>query len=379
MAKSFTQNIPLVEQGWVISPSRETPWTNANGVCHDSMIPLGRDSQGRLWALFGHTRAGGVTLWSGASIDDLHKIGHVRFNFELGEAGFAFNGISYPEGVRSRGGLWAMGLWIDTSDDTFYCYIHNETGWGAGATSYTAHGYQEGEPDFRHLGLMISHDYGRSWDFGGWIISSPEPCWTTAFQVEGMSGGQDPDKFCLGAGDMTLFVNDQDKHLYIYFTKSCAGVGTNIYAARAPMSSNGLPGSWRKYYNGSFSEPGNLGQESPVCLDACEPCVVYSTYLNQYLLSSYNGKLWRSGQGACQIAFSQDPVHFSYPIPLAPARQDLSYPYWTMCNSNTTGNLTVVAQTFRLIFEGNGTDLHQVDVTIPEPDSTTNLRRRDVK
>ncbi|MHB9033502.1 MAG: hypothetical protein ACYC6L_10680 [Anaerolineae bacterium] len=354
----------LAQQGWQISPSRDTRWTNANGVCHDSMIAMGRDRSWRLWALFGHTRVGGITLWNGTSVDDLAKLGHVRFNFELGEAGFAFDGVPYPDGVSSRGGLWCMGLWIDHKDDTFYCYIHNETGWGAGATSYTARGYQEGEPDFRHLGVIVSHDYGKSWDFGGWIISSPEPSWTTAFQLEGMTGGQDPDKFSLGAGDMTLFVNDEDQHLYIYFTKGGAN-GTHVYCAKAPMASNGLPGSWLKYYNGSFSEPGNLGQETPVCRNACEPCVVYSTHLKQYLLSSYNGKLWHSGQGACQIAFSSDPVHFGEPIPLDPNRKDLSYPYFTMCNANTSGNLTVVGQTYRLIYEGNGTDLHQVDVTVP--------------
>lgn len=361
----MTEQLSLAEQGWIVSPSRPTAFINANGVCQDSMIPLGRDSRGRLWSLLGHSGVGGITLWQGNSVDDLQKIGPIRYNFNLGEAGYAFNGIAYPEGVRSRGGVWAMGLWIDHKDDTFYCYIHNETGWGAGATSYTAFGYQEGEPDFRHLGLMVSRDYGRSWDFAGWIVTSPEPCWTTAFQPEGMTGGQDPDMRCLGAGDMTLFVNEQDEHLYIYFTKTCLGSGSAIYCARAPLASNGVPGAWVKYYNGAFSEPGNMGQESPVCLNACEPCVIYSTHLQQYLLSSYHRTLWRSGQGACQIAFSPDTVHFGAPVPLDPTRKDLSQPYWTMCNPSASGSLHVVGNSFRLLFEGNGTDVYQADVIIP--------------
>lgn len=354
----------LAQQGWIISPTQPTQYINANGVCQDGMLPFARDAQGRLWTLLGHSRAGGITLWSGTTVDDMVKLGIIKYNFELGEAGIAFNGIPYPDGVRSRGGVWACGLWIDVSDDTFYCYVHNETGWGAGATSYTAYGYQEGEPDFRHIGLMTSHDYGQSWDFVGWIITSHEPCWTTAFQPDGVTGGQDPEAFSLGAGDLTLYVNHDDGYLYIYYTQGIPKVGSMIYAARAAIASNGLPGNWLKYYEGSFGEPGNMGRETPVCRNACEPCVIYSTYLKQYLLSSYNGKLWHSGQGACQIAFSPDPVHFGDSIPLDPTRHDLSRPYWTMCNINAQGTATVVGRTFRLFFEGNGTDVKKVDVTI---------------
>ena len=213
--------------------------------------------------------------------------------------------------------------------------------------------------------MIISHDYGRTWDFGGWIISSPEPCWTTAFHPEeNLTGGQDPNAFTLGAGDMTLYVDDKEDFLYIYYTKSGHG-GSHIYAARAPKASNGVSGSWTKFYNGAFSEPGNLGQETPVCRNACEPCVVYSEYLNKYLLSSYNGPLWRAGKGSLQIAFSDDPVSFGESTPFNPERTDMSFPYWTMCNPSDTGNLTTVGRTFRLIFESNGTDLYQAEVTTP--------------
>ncbi|MHB9033501.1 MAG: hypothetical protein ACYC6L_10675 [Anaerolineae bacterium] len=361
----MTETRSLAEQGWVISNAVPTQYNNANGVSQDSMLPFARDSRERLWTILGHSRVGGLTLWRGTTVEDMEKVGPLKYNFEFGEAGYAFNGIPYPDGVASRGGVWACGLWIDPSDDTFYCYVHNETGWGAGATSYTAHGFQEGEPDFRHIGLMISHDYGRTWDFDGWIITSHEPCWTTEFQPEGVTGGQNPGAFILCAGDLTLFVNREDGFLYIYYSQGGPGFESMVYAARAPIASNGRPGSWVKFYNESFSEPGNMGRETPVCgRQACEPCVVYSTYLKQFMLASYNDKLWHEGQGACQIAFSPDNVHFGDPIPLDPTRKDLSRPYWTMCNTLTKGTPAVVGQTFRLLYQNASFDVDKVDVTI---------------
>lgn len=133
-----------------LSSVHETNLTNQNGVYQDSLLTYAADRSGRFWALLGHTNLGGISVWSGSSLLDLKKEYDAQYCFALGEAGQAFSGIPYPDGPLSRGQIWPCGLWINKETNRFYCLIHNETGWGAGKTSYTARAQEEGEPDFRH-------------------------------------------------------------------------------------------------------------------------------------------------------------------------------------------------------------------------------------
>ena len=139
---------------YIISSVQETNLTNKNGVYQDSLIAYDRDASGRIWAILGHTNLGGISVWSGESLCRLQKKYPAEFLFSLGEAGAAFNASTYPDGPLSRGQIWPCGLWIHPDTNRFYCFIHNETGWGAGTSSYTATGFAEGEPDFRHIGMM---------------------------------------------------------------------------------------------------------------------------------------------------------------------------------------------------------------------------------
>jgi len=109
------------------------------------------------------------------------------------------------------------GQWVDPQDGKFYAYFHNETGWGADETSYNAYAHKEGEPDFRHIGLMASSDQGRTWDFKGWIITSHRPSWTNRYKPDGVGDGQHSDIVFLGAADHSLFVNSLDGFMYIFY------------------------------------------------------------------------------------------------------------------------------------------------------------------
>lgn len=359
----------LVSQGWKITESSLSQFTNHNGVFQDGVLAFCRDCDGALWLLAGHTNLGGISLWKGSSVDDLVKQCGITYNFEMGRAGEAFQGISYPDGPLSRGQIWPNGLWIDQDDGKFYCFIHNETGWGAMDTSYTVNGQQEGEPDFRHIGLMTSGDQGRSWDFEGWVLTSHEPCWTAQYRPEGMAGGQEMKSVNLGAGDFSLLVNDRDGYFYIFYTQMLWDAANNqnsdfLYAARAPINSKGLPGHWHKYYEGAYTEPGNLGKETSIVEKGNIPCVSYNTYLHKYMMTSYRRDYWISGKGACQVSFSDDLHSWTIPIPLDPDREDLSKPYFTICNADISGLHNVTGQQFRLFIESNGTDVYKVDITI---------------
>ena len=198
---------------YIISSVQETNLTNKNGVYQDSLIAYDRDASGRIWAILGHTNLGGISVWSGESLCRLQKKYPAEFLFSLGEAGAAFNASTYPDGPLSRGQIWPCGLWIHPDTNRFYCFIHNETGWGAGTSSYTATGFAEGEPDFRHIGMMYSDDNGKTWIFSGWILTAQEPCWTEQFRAGMNTPGQMGGELCLGCGDFSIYAERQSRQL----------------------------------------------------------------------------------------------------------------------------------------------------------------------
>jgi hypothetical protein len=356
---------------WQVSKSSMSQFTNANGVYQDSVLALFRDPKGSLWALAGHSHLGGISVWRGTTIDNLRKLYYIKYNFFLGKAGKAFNAIRYPDGPQSRGDVWPMGLWIDPQDGRFYCPVHNETiSYPYQTTNYTVYGQGEAGPPFRHLGLMVSNDQGRNWDFKGWIITSHEPCWTSSYRPDGLKNGQDSNVVFLGAGDSSLFVNSQDRYMYIFYTQMSWSMKTKetlmdyIHVARASVDSKGMPGTWKKYFEGSFSEPGNMGKESAVLEDGAEPCVAYDTYLKKYIMTTYRRSYADAKRGACQVSVSSDLVHWAKPEPLALDRNDLSMPYFTIFNTNPLQPHNVIGQVFGMFAGSNGTDVRKVTVTI---------------
>jgi hypothetical protein len=73
-------------------------------------------------------------------------------------------------------------------------------------------------------------------------------------------------------------------YLYMYFLSNHQP-SWQIYLARSLISDRGLPGTWHKYYNGSFTEPGLGGEASPVAswTDLATSWVSYNSYLNSYV------------------------------------------------------------------------------------------------
>jgi hypothetical protein len=353
-----------IDQGWTVSERRITPFINANGVWQDGGLAFRRDPDGVIHALLGHTNKGGVTLWRGKSVDAMEMVGPATWNFRLGNAGEAFNGTRYPSGPWSRGQLWPMGLWIDRNTGRFYSWIHNETGWGAGDTAYTVHRQEKGEPDYRHVGLISSGDRGLSWDFEGWVISDEYVSWSEEYRPDGIQdGGQKLDDICLGAGDFSVFANERDGHFYLFYSQLCSSFvegkqpsrPSAVCVARAPLSSNGMPGAWMKYHEGSFSQPGHMGKATPIW-NGLWPTVTWNTHLNKYLIT---------GQARHIIAaVSDDLVNWSETRWIAYAREELHNPYYTQIDPTGGADLQVTGKTFRVYTETNGTDVYEFDVTI---------------
>lgn len=75
-------------------------------------------------------------------------------------------------------------------------------------------------------------------------------------------------------------------YLYMYFI---ASRDWQVRVARSHVSQGGRPGTWYKYHNGSFSEPGIGGESSPIDPSGAltRSWVSYNSYLGSYLGFSY--------------------------------------------------------------------------------------------
>lgn len=341
-----------------------TRFINSNGVYQDGQLAFAQDADGSFWGILGHTNLGGITRWHGPNLDEMECLGPIQTTFELGEAGVAFDGTRYADGPLSRGQFWPFGLWIDPENGDFYLYIHNETGWSAGESAYTALAKTSGEPDFRHIGLIRSHDQGATWDFVDWIITAHEPCWTENYRPEDMGPGQNGDFYCLGAGDFCMFEHPSDGYMYLFYTLSWQdrlhpeNSRNEICAARSPVAARGRRDTWKKLYNGAFIEPGHCGKETPTILGGLLPCVRWSRAVNRFIMTTYNPDAWRKGECTLQMSFSEDLIEWTAPRILFENRRDLSYPYYTLIPRDESGTA------YRLYMESNGTDIHLSELTI---------------
>lgn len=123
--------------------------------------------------------------------------------------------------------------------------------------------------------------------------------WYTAF-TESFDGGKTwqkpnwPNNIVLSADSQYASIPKKDhfsgaKVLQIgdYFYMLSLGTDWNWYLARSKVSGMGKPGTWYKYYNGNFSEPGIRGHATPI--QNADDSFTYNSYLNEYLTVSLKG------------------------------------------------------------------------------------------
>jgi hypothetical protein len=146
-------------------------------------------------------------------------------------------------------------------------------------------------PFFAEVGLARSTNGGVSWTNEGAIISGSDskPDVNPTTDVNGT-----PEPSAIIASNY-IYV------FYPFFPTSTNGHSPGppaIQVARAPVSSDGAPTNWFKYYSNSFGlQPGLGGFGSQIVPTVCacssprQPWVAYSTYLNAYVMVyvSYEG------------------------------------------------------------------------------------------
>ncbi len=148
-----------------------------------------------------------------------------------------------------------LGVWVDPDTGDWYGLVHNEfTPEPFGAYSFS---------HFDAIDYAVSKDQGMTWTIAGHAITSP---YSTS---RGDTVAFPQQTFDYGDGDQRLFVDTASGYFYVYYGSRIvpkAGAGGNMaglqHVARAPISSKMAAGSWQKWYNGSWSQPGVGGMES---------------------------------------------------------------------------------------------------------------------
>lgn len=146
-----------------------------------------------------------------------------------------------------------VGVWVDADTGDWYGLVHNE---------FTMAPFGDGL-HYDAIDYAKSTNEGMTWTIQGHAITSPYSTTrndTTAFPNQ---------TYDYGDGDPRLFVDVASGYFYVYYGSRIVpkggvsgGNGGLAHVARAPISGKMATGTWEKWYNGSWSQPGVGGDES---------------------------------------------------------------------------------------------------------------------
>lgn len=144
-----------------------------------------------------------------------------------------------------------IGTWVDPDSGDWIGLVHNE---------FTPQPFGDGW-HYDSIDYAVSKDQGRTWDIRDHVVTSP-------FSTDRGDADAFPQQtYYFGDGDQRLFVDIASGYFYMYYgsmviNKSDGAILRHQHVARAPISEKLSPGSWRKWYDGSWDEPGLGGRES---------------------------------------------------------------------------------------------------------------------
>jgi hypothetical protein len=189
----------------------------------------------------------------------------------------------------------------------------------AGTVTYASDPTSTAGPEFNVIALARSTDGGLTWAREGPVLSGTDakPNSPAGTSQPGIS---EPG-IVIANGFMYMF------YQYVPNEPSEPEAPSVIQAARAPVSGDGAPGTWTKYYKGSFgSQPGLGGLADAVvatgtgsgCTRPVQVWPAFSTYLNAYVL------FWLCNEGWF-FSTSNDLVTWTAPV------QFLNMPMFVDC------------------------------------------------
>jgi hypothetical protein len=135
-----------------------------------------------------------------------------------------------------------------------------------------------------------------------------------------------------GVADVTVSPSPDGQYLFAWYTDHSRedNHGVQICMARSPLSERGKPGTWKKWHEGDFQEPGLGGRATPVLslresgADAWAPNVVWVPECRRYVMV-FNATVYADfGKGAkpmggIRFTHSPDGIRWHKPTTLVTA------------------------------------------------------------
>lgn len=119
---------------------------------------------------------------------------------------------------------------------------------------------------FDRIDYAVSKDQGHTWNIVDGILSTPYGNYQRGDNVT-FPGAT----YSWGAGDQRLIVDIASGYFYVHYYSRIVDKGNQnwwkayyAHSARSPISAKFATGSWQKWYNGAWSEPGLGGRESGI-------------------------------------------------------------------------------------------------------------------
>ena len=199
--------------------------------------------------------------------------------------------------------------------------------------------------EYNVIAMARSTDNGITWDRKGVVLSGTDPKPTEQTETS-QPGISEPG---------TIVVNGYIYMFYQYVPSRASDPQSPsvIQVARAPVSGDGAPGTWTKYYQGSFTQPGIGGLGSPIvatrdgtgCTRPVQVWPAFSTYLNAYILTFLCNEGWF-------LSTSKDLVTWTPPTNLMPMKmwqhcQPMDWNYIFVTPGNQAG---VIGQTGYVLY-----------------------------
>jgi hypothetical protein len=171
--------------------------------------------------------------------------------------------------------------------------------------------------EYNVMALARSSDNGRTWTRQGVVVSGSDPKVNSVVTTQ--PGVSEADAIIANGYFYMLFQ-------YVPNLDSEPEAPSVIQVARAPLASDGAPGSWMKYYNGGWAQPGLGGKRETIvttgkrsgCTRPVQVWPVFNTYLNAYVLTFLCNEGWF-------FSTTTDLVTWAAPT------QFLNMPMWQSC------------------------------------------------
>lgn len=142
-------------------------------------------------------------------------------------------------------------VWVDPDTGDWYGLVHNE---------FTPEPFADGL-HYDSIDYAVSKDQGKTWSIPGHAITSP---YST---VRGDTAAFPQQTYYYGDGDPRLYVDYASGYFYSFYgsrvvNKGGGWVAFYEHVARAPISGKMATGTWQKWYDGAWTQPGLGGKES---------------------------------------------------------------------------------------------------------------------